>query len=590
MDCAGRRVSLHQALNAKRRLALTVLVVFLGSLGVAAWQAVSGQGRLHALTADFMHRWRGRKADDAARRQAASDADDAALTAVKISVQIDRNADRHAIAPEIYGLAYAPPAVLRDLRATVNRWGGNDRSRYNWENGDATSAGRDWNWSNKPLGSIFWPRGPSSVADRFVEKNKSAGAATLLTIPALGWVARDSSFAHRARGVPETGAQILSYNPAGNQRLTSVRSVAHRQPGEKNVVAQDEWVRHLTEKFGTATRGGVGFYSIDNEPDLWNHTHTDVHPSPAGYDDVLATFLTYADAVKAVDPTAKVTGPVSWGWTGYHFSAKDKGADNFRTHADQAKHGGVPFLAWFLREVKRHDDRVGHRSLDILDVHFYPQGAGIYGPPGDDDTKRRRLRATRALWDSTYTDESWIGAPMAVLPLLQGWIRDNYPGTQLGITEWNFGGETDISGALAVADTLGIFGREGVALACCWTMPLPESPAYLAFRLFRNCDGLGRGFGDLSCRAVSSDPNRVSVYAATDAKSRQTTVIFVNKLPRATVSVSLTGLANRSSLQTWRLSADNPKQIVAGAASSESLVLPPLSVTLIRTDQKGDQP
>ncbi len=64
---------------------------------------------------------------------------------------------------------------------------------------------------------------------------------------------------------------------------------------------------------------------MDNEPDLWDSTHTDVHPARMGDDDLLRTFLDYAAAVKAVDPDAQVTGPVSWGWTGYEYSPLDRG-------------------------------------------------------------------------------------------------------------------------------------------------------------------------------------------------------------------------------------------------------------------------
>ena len=57
------------------------------------------------------------------------------------------------------------------------------------------------------------------------------------------------------------------------------------------------------------------------------------------------------------------------------------------------------------------------------------------------------------------------------------------------------GGGYHISGALAVADVLGIFGREGVALALAlanyWPFSTGESFAHAAFRAFRNYDGRG---------------------------------------------------------------------------------------------------
>jgi hypothetical protein len=47
-------------------------------------------------------------------------------------ITIDVSAARHAIDPRIYGLAYADVTALSDLRCPINRWGGNDTTRYNW--------------------------------------------------------------------------------------------------------------------------------------------------------------------------------------------------------------------------------------------------------------------------------------------------------------------------------------------------------------------------------------------------------------------------------------------------------------------------
>jgi len=53
-----------------------------------------------------------------------------------------------------------------------------------------------------------------------------------------------------------------------------------------------------------------------------------------------------------------------------------------------------------------------------------------------------------------------------LIPRLKRWVAQCYPGLKIGITEYNWGGEDDISGALALADILGVFGREGLDLGC----------------------------------------------------------------------------------------------------------------------------
>ena len=519
-----------------------------------------------------------------------------APTAATVAVSVNLNAGRHPISPYIYGMAFAPDDFLADLKLGVNRWGGNDKTRYNWVLGNADNAARDWEFRNRNATDSSTPMTPSSSADKFVSENKAQGAATLLTVPTIGWVAKDADNNHRSLDVPSPG-DTAGYNPADNQARTSVRSVARKNAPFTDaptlaggVVYQDEWIAHLKKTFGDAAHGGVQFYAMDNEPDIWDVTHTDVHPARMGYDDMLRNFLEYASAVKAVDPAAYVTGPVSWGWTGYNYSALDRGDDNFHTAADRKRHGGAPFLLWFLQNVHAHDMQAKTRTLDVLDVHFYPQGSGVYGSGTDKATRELRERSTRSLWDPSYTDESWIGQPIALIPRLKAWIAAGYPGTRIGITEWSFGADQDISGGLATADALGIFGRENIYLANYWAAPAKDRPAYLAFKLYRNADGRGAGFGDVSCAAASAAPDKLSCYAATDSRTGDLTLLLVNKMAKATITapLALHGLSAAGPVKMWRVAADNPTKIAAFPAFvlKPFLTLPPQSMTLVRVPMR----
>lgn len=531
-----------------------------------------------------------------------------APTAATVAVSVDLSAGRHPISPFIYGMAFAPDDYLTDLRLPLNRWGGNDKSRYNWAQGNADNAARDWEFRNRYASDKEILPGPSSAADRFISSNKAHGAATLMTVPTLGWVARDTDNSHQSLNVPGSGGPGLSgadgaiagYDPAANRARTSVRSLPRKNapfsdtPNPGGPVYQDEWIAHLKKTFGDGTHGGVQFYAMDNEPDLWDTTHTDIHPARMGYDDVLHNFLEYASAVKAVDPNALVTGPVSWGWTGYTNSALDRGDDNFHTHADRTRHGGEMFLPWFLKQVGAHDAKTGTRTLDVLDVHFYPQGSGVFsgssGGGTDKATNALRLRSTRALWDPTYTDESWIGEPVRLIPRLKEWVAQGDPGIKIGLTEWAFGADGQINGGLAAADALGIFGREGLDLANYWAYPPKNSPAYLAFKLYRNADGRGNSFGDLSCAAKSADSDRLSIFAATDSRTGDLTLMLINKMPKATITapVKIAGMTAHGPVKMWRVAADNPGEIASFPAApwKSSLTLPPQSITLLRVASK----
>ena len=70
---------------------------------------------------------------------------------------------------------------------------------------------------------------------------------------------------------------------------------------------QRDWVKQIVKTFGSASSNGVRFYTLDNEPDLWNDIHRDLHPKPAGYDEIFELSKNYAQMIKSVDPTAQVS-------------------------------------------------------------------------------------------------------------------------------------------------------------------------------------------------------------------------------------------------------------------------------------------
>ena len=107
-----------------------------------------------------------------------------------------------------------------------------------------------------------------------------------------------------------------------------------------------------------------------------------------------------------------------------------------------------------------------------------------------------------------------------------------------------WGGEQTVNGALAIADVLGIFGREGVYMAAHASYPALASPSYQAFRLYTNYDGRGGRFGDLSVYASGGDSDLLSTYASVDSTSKRLYLMVVNKDLTNDVyaSLAITGL------------------------------------------------
>jgi PKD repeat protein len=492
-----------------------------------------------------------------------------------LSLSIDAGAERHPIRPGIYGMNFADEQLASDLRLSVRRRGGNSTSRYNWQN-DTYNTGSDWYFENiredTPDSSAL-PDG--SAADLFVEQDRRTGAKTILTVPLIGWTAKRRVETHPydcGFKVSKYGAQ-QSTDPwdtnCGNGKDTSGKIITGNDPADTSTAVTPSfvsgWIGHLTSKYGVASNGGVAYYNLDNEPMLWNETHRDVHPTPVSYDELRGRTYQYGAAIKSADPSAQTLGPVLWGWCAYYYSA----VDGCGAGTDYNTHGDLPFVPWYLREMKVYEDLNRTRILDYLDLHYYPAAAGVsLSAAGNASTQARRLRSTRSLWDPTYIDESWIsdlaegGIAVQLIPRMKNWVNDHYPGTGLAITEYNWGGLEHINGALTQADVLGIFGREGLDLATLWAPPTSGQPGAFAFRMYRNYDGAGNSFGDTSVKAASTDQGVLSVYAAQRRTDNALTVVVINKSAESkTVTVSLAGFSPLPAATAYRYSPATPGAI-----------------------------
>lgn len=482
-----------------------------------------------------------------------------------VIITIDPSQPTHPISPFIYGVSVASEEVLRELRPGLNSWGGNPNSRYNWQLGHAWNTGSDWLYMN-------YGDGDGSVSDRFVMQSNAYGAAVRLALPTLGWVAKDNSNATCSFPTADgqcgnaDGASCQNPGPVADPNLTSVQS---------DVASIVAWVEQMQQ----AQNLNVRFFAMDNEPELWGITHYDVHPTCTTYDEILGKYLEYATAVRTVAPTAELLGPVTCCWYFYWNSAAGAG--------DKMQHGNQDFLPWFLQQVRQHDEQNGIRTIDVLDIHFYPEG--VYNEQADPATAAQRLRSTRSLWDETYVDESWINEAIYLIPRMKQVIAANYPGLKLSISEWNWGADKTMNGALAVADVLGILGREDVYLASYWTHPEVGSPGFHAFKMFTNYDGEGHRFGDISVQTESSQPDQVTAYASLDSSTGQLKVILINKDPAQDIQTAL-ALPDTLATKTgtlYRYSEAVPDAITSTPLTFDpgtTLTLPAYSITLLVFD------
>ncbi|HEY3442745.1 MAG TPA: glycoside hydrolase family 44 protein [Paludibaculum sp.] len=495
-------------------------------------------------------------------------------------LRVDVTASRRPISPWVYGanLFEDKKGFAAVTGVTLNRWGGNNASTYNWK-ADAINIDADWYFETFPGNADADPTllPDGSRFDMLVEQNRKLGMATMGTIPIMGWLprSRDRSCSF---SVAKYGPQ-QSVDPwakdCGNgvdlnkQNIRNDPNDVYDQFGED---FQAEWVRHLTGKYGAGAEGGVPVYSLDNEACWWYTTHRDIHPAPATYDEVRDLGIRYAAAIKAADPTALVAGPAAAGWDEMFYSAKDflsgwstRPWKYWSNPVDRRAHGDVPFVEWYLGEMKKYEDEHGVRLLDYVDVHAYITPSSVQGGAGDEAAQALRLRSTRALWDPTYLEhapEDQLGESYRLVPRLREWVDRTYPGTKIAITEYNWGGYQHITGGLAQADILGIFGREGVDLATLWSEVEPDAPIAFAFKIYRNYDDAGGQFGGTSILAETSDADKLSVFAAERADGALTVLVLNKDTQDLASAVRLDHFVAGGPAQVFRYSNSEPKAIL----------------------------
>ncbi|MEI9976178.1 MAG: glycoside hydrolase family 44 protein [Ignavibacteriota bacterium] len=452
---------------------------------------------------------------------------------------MDANANRHSINPNIYGIAYGDAHDMQTLNATLNRWGGNSTSRYNWQI-DAHSAAADWYFETYSDGSGT----PSGSADQFVAATRAAsGAEPMFTIPIIDYLANLGAGRSTLEGfsVRKYGAQAGAdpYNSdAGNGVSAATgKNITGNNPLDTGVVnsasIQQSWVQHFVNTLGpSSSANGIKYYILDNEPSLWSSTHRDVHPSPSTYQEMYNKIVAYATAIRAADPNAKIVGPEEWSWWAMYFSGLDQANGSNAADSDYNSHSHTYYYPWLLQQLYAYKQQNGTQLIDIFTVHCYNAS-----PDDGDDSlsgQQARNRETRILWDPTFQDPSWYGdigingRVLNWIPTLRSMVNQYHPGLQIGCTEYNWGDEANLNGATTQADVLGIYGREGFDLATRWTVakntdntPTTYYVTYLASQIYRNYDGSRSTFGDTSVSATVANPDNLSAFAATRSFRRR---------------------------------------------------------------------
>ena len=529
----------------------------------------------------------------------------APATASGPALSVNAGTPTHAINPYIYGMnSYTlSAATVKAANVPVDRFGGDATSRYNYQL-DVTSSASDYFFENQ-VGATG-----SQATSQFnaqVTGDAALGAKTIGTVNVLGWVAKDGTSCSFPVSKYPNQYSVDQYRPCGDGELQNQTNITGNAATDTSIAVgpsfAGSWVSYLVSKFGTAASGGVAIYDLDNEPTWWDAVHRDVHPLPSTYDEVTNNGLATAQAIKTADPTAAVSGPVVDYWWNYFYSKKDIESgwssgpcyQPWSNPVDRNAHGGVPFIEYYLQQFAAYQAAHGTRLLDYLDIHAYfaatYNGSSVgLTTVGDTGEQKARLNSTRVFWDPTYTDlnnpqpnytsdsnfTSSCSTPLQapqVIPMLQGWVAKDYPGTKTAITEYNFGGQESMNGAVAQADVLGIFGSYGLDLATLWGPPSPTTqvPGLMAYKIYRNYDGNNSMFGNQSLASTSADQSKLSVYGAQRTSDGAKTVVVINKTYgdlTSTLSLANFTAAAGETAKVYLYSNANVNGIVAQSAAA----------------------
>ncbi len=513
-----------------------------------------------------------------------------------VTVTVKADGVSRPVSPLIYGknnclskqpsdpLSAAEWQRLRDLGITLLREnGGNNATKYNWRRKLSSHPDwynnvyfQDWDYAAKSQQANL-PGTHAMWAFQLVGK-----AAKTTSVNFNDWDYNHSNWWSGCGQNLCGGGQV---NPAGgNDALVEGNPDLYLENWNA-----DSTTAILNHWFGGngigLDPGTLQYWSMDNEPEIWEGTHDDVYPVQPDAETFIQTYIEVAKKARARYPGIKLTGPVpanEWQW--YNWKG-NKISYNSKSYV---------WLEYFILRLAEEQQKSGIRLLDVLDIHFYPEVTSpvdivqlhrvffdsTYIYPNANGVKRSGSSA----WDNSLNREYIFKRCNAWLDKYMGYGH----GVTLSVSETGINSNDPNVTAVWYASMLGEFARRGVEIFTPWSWKTGMDEVVHLFSRYGNKEYL---------EGQSSEELVLSAYPTLNAGRDSMTLYLVNRHTTASriADINLSGFSFRdgtyklyslSSLpasETFFSHSQNALQVssVTLTGGNASVLLPPMSVSAL---------
>lgn len=517
--------------------------------------------------------------------------------AQNVSITVNAAQGKRAISPYIYGRNNTfdkPASFYKDAGLRFARMnGGNNATKYNWRK--KISSHPDW-YNN------VYKNDWDSISQQIATDHPDMQA--MWAFQLLGRVASSTNHNFNDYGYNQSkwwkgtgqnlaGDGVPDTSNSSGKALVEGDITLYTQdwPSDSSVAILDHW-------FGP---GGLGlnknqflYWSMDNEPDIWDGTHDDVMSSGLiSASEFMDRFIELAKKARAKFPGIKICGPVTtseWQWYKW---GKESIVVNGKYYC---------WLEYFIKRCADEEKTSGIRVLDVVDIHNYPyytsdeSAMNLHRMYYDETYEYPGANAVKTInngWDDSQTKEY-------IFKRINDWL-DKYYGTShhitLGLSEWSPGPSKPNLASVIYASHLGLFASNGVEFFSPWTW---FTGMWETLHLF------SRYAKDYSISSTSSLENTVSAYTSVNQAADSMTMIIVNRDLNSAqnVNVTIEGFAaadgNYRTLQlsslpeteTFESGTQNAlkENVVSVKSNSFAVSVPSLSTTAVLLTKSAPTP